>query len=612
MNEPRRFSCIRQLVLFLSSATALQAGLVLGCSDNNGGSGDANSTTSTSAGSSGTARTSGGSVGKGGTQSAGGTTNKTTGTTGTTNVSNGGTQATAGGNTAQGGASQSSPRGGSGTEDTAAGGSSTSTNSSTSSSGTGSTGGSSPATNASGGTSSTVSAVSSGGTSPASGGTQSSVTMAPTGGGANVAVSATKKGEGQIALSGLTDVSYGGYLNGESFQQDGIVSYNGYQYTAFWNTNRQVVMARRKLPNGAWSKFDFTDYTNSEKDAHNTISLGITPGDGTLHLSFDHHSTILKYRVSVANLVTDPENVAWAAASFGSVKNALVAGTNVTLVTYPRFVTEPGGQKMLFSARIGESGSGDEYLWEYSAASHTWTSLGKYIDGISNSINAYLHNLAYTRGGTRLHASWCWRDTSNASTNHDLLYTYSDDHGRTWKNNAGAQIGTSGTTSINLNSTGLNVWPIKTNRGLINQEHMAIDSLGRVHVLLGHMPDSEADNSTFDTARAKSQYFHYWRDTSGKWTRTSIAGLAVVKNFRGKLAIASSNNVYAILPGMRIAAASASSNFASWSLLTTDTSRAYFSDPLIDSARVESEDALTVYYPQESSVNIWALEYTIQ
>ena len=50
-----------------------------------------------------------------------------------------------------------------------------------------------------------------------------------------------------------------GYLNGESFQQDGIISYNGYQYTAFWNTNRQVVMARRKLPSGAWSKFDFTD-----------------------------------------------------------------------------------------------------------------------------------------------------------------------------------------------------------------------------------------------------------------------------------------------------------------------------------------------------------------
>ncbi|HMA91451.1 MAG TPA: BNR repeat-containing protein, partial [Polyangiaceae bacterium] len=357
--------------------------------------------------------------------------------------------------------------------------------------------------------------------------------------------------------------------------------------------------------------------TNTADDAHNTISLGIAPGDGTLHVSFDHHTTSqgssnLHYRVSVAGLVTKPTEVEWSAKSFGAVKSELVSNKTVTSITYPRFVTEAGGQKMLFSARIGESGSGDEYLWEYDASAHAWTELGRYIDGTSNNINAYLHSLSYTRGGTRLHASWCWRDTSNASTNHDLLYVYSDDHGRTWKNNAGTQIGASGTTAINRGSSGLNVWPIKVNRGLINQEHMAIDSAGRVHVLLGHMPDNQADDSNFDSARTKSQYFHYWRDSTGKWTRTSIAGLAVIKNFRGKLAIASSDNVYAVLPGMRIAGASASSNFATWTLLTTDSSRTYFSDPLIDSSRLETENKLTVYYPQASSKDIWGLEYTIQ
>ena len=33
-----------------------------------------------------------------------------------------------------------------------------------------------------------------------------------------------------MTYSGLTVVSYGGYLNGESFQQDGILTFNGYQY----------------------------------------------------------------------------------------------------------------------------------------------------------------------------------------------------------------------------------------------------------------------------------------------------------------------------------------------------------------------------------------------
>jgi hypothetical protein len=73
-----------------------------------------------------------------------------------------------------------------------------------------------------------------------------------TGGNACTTAGITKDNDALLTYSGLTIVSYGGYLNGESFQQDGIVSYNGYQYAAFWNTNRNVVMARRALPNGGW------------------------------------------------------------------------------------------------------------------------------------------------------------------------------------------------------------------------------------------------------------------------------------------------------------------------------------------------------------------------
>jgi hypothetical protein len=270
---------------------------------------------------------------------------------------------------------------------------------------------------------------------------------------------------------------------------------------------------------------------------------------------------------------------------------------------------------MLFSARIGESGSGDEYLWEYDTATHSWISIGKYLDGTSHAsatVNAYLHGLTYTRGGNRLHASWCWRETPDATTNHDLFYVYSDDHGRTWKDNAGATIATSGASFVKTTTTSAKVWTINQNRGLINQEHMAVDSAGRVHVLLGHMPDAQADDSNFTSARTKSQYFHYWRDTNGVWARTAMANLPVVLNFRGKLAIASSNNVYAILPDLRIAAAAVANNFASWSVLDSSDSGRFFSDPLIDSARLEREDKLTVLYPQKSSVNIWTLDYTLK
>jgi hypothetical protein len=421
----------------------------------------------------------------------------------------------------------------------------------------------------------------------------------------------TKDGEALVTSDGLTIVSYGGYLNGESFQEDGIVSYGGYQYAAFWNTAHHVVVARRTLPAGAWSSIELTDYTNTAGDAHNTISLGVSPGDGTLHLAFDHHGDDLHYRRSAIGLLSTPAAATWTASSFGAVTSALVGSTKVSEVTYPRFVTEPGGNQMLFDTRIGSSGSGDEYLWEYDAASHAWKSLGKYLDGISSSVNAYLHGLMYSPGGTRLHAAWCWRETPDAQTNHDLFYAYSDDNGRNWKDDGGNVVAVTGSRFVTKDTVSARVWEIKQNRGLINQEHMIVDASGVVHVLLSHMPDSEADDSDFTRSRTKSQFFHYFRASDGSWHRVPI-GLPVIENFRGKLAVSSTQNVYAILPDLRIAAASAAKNYQDWTLLDRTDSGRFFSDPLIDTARLLSEDKLTIYYPQKSSSNIYVLDYSIQ
>ncbi len=583
-----------------------------------GGSAGGSSAAGGSAGGGGVAGGSvaGGSAGGGnvaGGSAAGGTTTPMTGGTAAGGAATGGIPTVTGGASPGGASGGMSSTGGSGTGGTATagipmGGISTLTGGSSARGGAGgsSTAGSSGGGAATGGEATGGSAAGSHGGGTTTGGQAAG--GSPTGGSS---ASINKDSEVLLTNAGLTVVSYGGYLNGESFQEDGIVSYQGYQYAAFWNTSRHVVMARRALPSGAWSTFEFTDYTLSADDAHNTISLGICPADGTLHLSFDHHSNNLHYRKSVAGLVTSPSTATWAASSFSAVTSSLVGGITVSLVTYPRFVTEPDGSKMLFEARIGTSGSGDEYLWEYDTATHAWTSLGMYVYGTVDSINAYPHGLSYTKAGSRLHMSWCWRETPDASTNHDLLYIYSDDHGRTWKNNAGSTVATTGSAFATKNSSGIKVWTINQNRGLINQEHMAVDATGRVHVLLSHMPDAQADDANFTSARSKSQFFDYWRNTSGIWTRT-VLGLPVVASFRGKLAISSSNSVYAVLPDLRIAAASAASNFATWVVLSSADSGKFFSDPLIDAARLVSEDKLTVFYPQKSSSNISVLDYTLK
>lgn len=111
------------------------------------------------------------------------------------------------------------------------------------------------------------------------------------------------------------------------------------------------------------------------------------------------------------------------------------------------------------------------------------------------------------------------------------------------------------------------------------------------------------------------------RDTDGTWVRHAVANTPVMLNFRGKLAISSTNTVYAILPtpspnnpaesALRIVAASPCDNYSSWTVLATNSERAYFSDPLIDTVRLGTENELTIYYPQQASVNIWGLEYTL-
>lgn len=437
------------------------------------------------------------------------------------------------------------------------------------------------------------------------------------GSGGSVEPSVTVMGEDRLALSGLNVVSYGGYVNGEAFQQEGIVSFDDYQYAAFWNTNRHVVLARRALPTGnselfgQWEKFDFTDYELSADDAHNTISLGVSPADGVLHIAFDHHDSPLHYRRSLPGLLTNPQGMSWSAESFTATTSNLTGSGNVTALTYPRFITQPAGNRLLLSARLGASGSGDEHLWEYDAETQTWQTLGEYIDGTSDGINAYLHGVAYGPDSERLYAAWCWRETPDPSTNFGLYFTYSDDHGRTFRADDGTVVGQTGTLPLTQGTTGLEVWDIATQRGLINQEHMAVDAAGRVHVLLSHMPDSEPDRADFTQARDASEYFVYTRVAPGEWQVQRLDEPSI-QNFRGKLAITRSDNVYAVLPDLRIVAASPVDAFASWSTLYPGESGRFFSDPLIDPVAVRALGTLTVYYPAAGSVDIWAVDFFVK
>ncbi|MBM4152782.1 MAG: PASTA domain-containing protein, partial [Kiritimatiellaceae bacterium] len=400
-------------------------------------------------------------------------------------------------------------------------------------------------------------------------------------------------------------------------------TFNGWQYVSYYNNQEKHCVGRRKLPDGAWETFSFNDYTLSAtliaSNGHCNTVIGICEADGTIHLAFDHHNLPLHYRVSQAGVALNPESVTWGPELFSEVRSTLT-GRDMNKITYPRFIRAPNGDLTLYY-RGGSSGDGDGFLYEYSAATG-WTFIGEFIHGTGNfdrdlhvdpvlnrtteTRNPYFNGLHYDRNG-RLHATWCWRETNleDWSTNHDLMYAYSDDRGRTWYNSAGKLIGVAGSHFIKLSSEGVKVFDIPTGHSYMNQTTQAIDSQGRVHVITFHMLPESPVQRTFN--HPTSMMFHYVRMENGEW-RGSNMGIPMGQ--RPKLVIDSSDNLlvlYKQVGQVNVAAAEASNEWANWSVILTDTNSigsAIKGEPTIDMYRWNKEQVMSVW-----THDLWALDY---
>ncbi|MBN2211982.1 MAG: BNR-4 repeat-containing protein, partial [Sedimentisphaerales bacterium] len=75
----------------------------------------------------------------------------------------------------------------------------------------------------------------------------------------------------------------GNRINGISFQQEAVLTQNGWQYVTYYNAARHVCVSRRQLPSGSWEGLELPDYTMLGEDAHDVISMGVCPNDGTIH-----------------------------------------------------------------------------------------------------------------------------------------------------------------------------------------------------------------------------------------------------------------------------------------------------------------------------------------
>ncbi len=334
--------------------------------------------------------------------------------------------------------------------------------------------------------------------------------------------------------------------------------------------HRRVCIARRKLPEGVWEILEFKDYLFAVNDAHNTISIGICPKDGTIHLAFDHHARELHYKVSKKRAALEPETVRWEVSIFGKVLSELEKDTPLVSITYPRFVqTSEEGLQLFY--RRGGSSNGNRMVVDYNPEDGTWlntrqidSNIGNFQDslGKSHSRGSYPNGYTYGPNGD-LHTTWVWRESATEGANHDLMYAYSSDGGITWRNNSGNTLD----EFINLNTPKITVVDIGRRFGLMNTHGQTIDSKNRIHTVMWHCTNETIAASVepsltqrWGSAEAR-RYHHYWRNEAGNWSHTE---LPIVAGNRAKLFVDKNDNLYLI--------------FASKQASSTFTSEVYFNE----------------------------------
>ena len=246
-------------------------------------------------------------------------------------------------------------------------------------------------------------------------------------------------------------------VNAVVFRTSSVVSNGDVQYTAYYDDSARVVLAKRRLGGTTWEVVR-TPYTNDVKDAHNAISLAVD-GSGVLHVAWAEHNKPLHYARAVR------------AGSLELTQPLPMTGQREEQVTYPQFYSLPGGD-LLFVYRDGRSGSGDVLLDRYDVRRREWRVVHHPLIAGEGRRNAYVNQIAVdARGGW--HVSWCWRESPDVATNHDVMYAHSPDQGRTWRTSSGAPY----TLPITARNAEI-AWHVPQGSELINQTSMAVDDAG--------------------------------------------------------------------------------------------------------------------------------------
>lgn len=342
---------------------------------------------------------------------------------------------------------------------------------------------------------------------------------------AMIVVAAATSASGQPRQSPIQAGWARNCVNAVIIRNQAVVTHGDEQYTAFYDADSRMVLARRKLGSDDWET-RVTRYTGNTGDAHNAITLGID-GDGFLHLCWDHHNHPLRYARSVAP------------GSLELTDKLAMTGSHESKLCYPEFFHLDNGD-LLFMYRDGVSGNGNTLVNRYDVSAKRWLPVQHpLIDG-QGQRNAYPNQIAVGPDGT-WHLSWNWREQGGVQTNHDLCYARSRDEGRTWETSEGKPY----SLPITVENSEVIV-AISQDCELINHTTMTTDAGGRPLIATYWRPEGTE----------VPQYHVVWHDGRswivsqvGERTspfRLSGGGTKRIPISRPKLAVDRDNRVYMI------------------------------------------------------------------
>jgi hypothetical protein len=356
----------------------------------------------------------------------------------------------------------------------------------------------------------------SGGVSGASGVSgMSGVSGAGSGGGAGSA-NGGKAGAGGTAptvseMVDIEDVFSGHPVN------FALVTRDTRQFAAYYDADRNMTVASRTLGSTTWTFKRLPSVLGW--DSHNHVAMALDSAN-LVHVSGNMHNVPLVYFRSAA------------AFDANGLVSAAMVGTNEQSVTYPEFFAGPSNS-LIFIYRDGGSGNGNHVFNRY--ASGSWTRLlGTPLTDGQGARNAYPVGPVQGPDGA-FHLVWVWRDSPDASTNHDISYIRSTNL-TSWVAGNGSAV----TLPITLSTPNVIVDPVPVGMGMINNNtKVGFDAQGRP-VVAYHK---------FESASGPTQLYNA-RFEGGRWVVYETTDWTYRWNFGGQGTL-----VFAIeLEGVRVRA----------------------------------------------------------